>query len=153
MAFQCRVVDVMLMETMLVGVFSLLLASVLAVAAENIFKYELVEVESTDIIALSNNTQSNISLFLGTGNVDENSVYYYMEDTEKGALMNHVMTENTFINETSNGESNVKKYENEFTNNVLEKLLKFNFGDVDEVIFNVPNGTIDKDFSVDLNNN
>lgn len=135
------------------AMISVVIVTTFSFIAEKNFEYELVETESIDIVALSNDSKVEGSFFLVSGTVDEHSVYYYMEDTDKGTKMDYVKTENTFINETSDEDPTIKKFSYRFTNNILDNLLRHKYTNKTEVIINVPARTIDKEFNINLDKN
>lgn len=135
----------MLSTTLLLGIFLITSSSVYD-------KYETIDIKEDEmkISALSTSSNNHGHFFIGSGEVNQNLVYYYMLDTDKGTTINHVDAEESYIKE-SNDNPKVIKYSEKLKNPMLNFIYKdFN---VEYHTFYVPNNTIDNNFNVNLDNN
>src|SRR5690625_6683304 len=63
--------------TLLYGFVALVLAALLQIGAESIFKKEYVKHSEDEIVALSSTHEYEGSFFLGSGSIDGKQEYYY----------------------------------------------------------------------------
>lgn len=106
--------------------------------------------ETIYIQALKDNSLTEGSFFLGTGDIDERHYYFYLEKSEKGAQMKkQEIASNVYVNEDMNGTPRIEVYSKEYVSPVAD----FFFGALNmqrEYIFHVPKGTITNEFKVDM---
>lgn len=99
-----------------------------------------------EIFALSDNIGASGDFFLGTGQVGNDLVYFYVIDTENGKHIESVKRENAYIKYGDDHVVTIVSYE--FENRLLN-WVGFSTREND-YIFTVPDGTITNSFEVDL---
>ena len=100
------------------------------------------------IIALQDNIETNGRFFLGSGTVDENSVYYYMTEDEFGYKMDTVDTDSAYI-QYSKDKPHIETYTPYFTNDFVEFFTGGCLYGSRTIIY-VPKGSIVENYNVDL---
>lgn len=132
----------------LYGFVALVLASLLQMGAESIFKKEYVKYSEDEIVALNNTHEYEGSFFLGSGTIDGKQKYYYMIEEEKGINIKSVNAEKSYVKEDNNKNPKIEYMSSEFTNNVARKL--FINGLSSEYIIHIPENSIKYDFNIEL---
>lgn len=130
---------------------SLLIAGVTSTIFQHTHEYSEEIKEATNIAALSNGSKSEGLFFLGIGSLEDNQVYYYMEETEDGMNLKNIDVSKVSVKEITDGATpNISTYSNRFKSGKLQ----FLFGDnmTTKRIISVPEGTVDRDFNVNLDN-
>jgi|SRR5690625_613526 len=134
--------------TLLYGFAALVLAALLQIGAESIFKKEYVKQSEDEIEALSNTHEYEGSFFLGSGSIDGNHEYYYMVEEEKGVNIKSVNAGKTYVKEDNNKKPKIEHMSSEFTNSIVRKL--FINGLSSEYIIHIPENSIKYDFNIEL---
>lgn len=111
-------------------------------------EYQLYETQN--LSALKDNSSISGSFFLGSGTVDEHTVYKYVTDTDKGKLICELSAENSdiYINECDE-QSRVEIYSEGFVSDWYA-WFAFTGWSNNEVIFYIPEGSLTTEFDIDL---
>lgn len=72
------------------------------------YKTESVKVDDTEIISLKDNNNTEGKFFLGSGQIQNETYYYYMSENSKGFEMNKAIASSSFINESKEGKTLLK---------------------------------------------
>ena len=102
--------------------------------------------EDVDIYALQDNVTTEGSFFLGSGNVDGEFNYFYVEKTELGYTVKDIDADQAYIQYTSDRchiERQTYTFDNWFVNLIAVPLS-------DRYIIYIPEGSILNNYSVDL---
>lgn len=99
-----------------------------------------------EIHALQDNITTEGSFFLGSGQVDGNLKYFYVEDTEFGYTIRDVDADNTYIKYTD-GECHMETQSYEF-DNWFVRLIAVPM--TERRIFYIPEGSILQNYNIDL---
>lgn len=122
------------------------------VILSNTYGYTEKASDTSEIAALSNASKlSNRTLFLGVKTIEDEQVYYYMEKMEDGMIMKSINVDYAIINETDDETPNITTYKKTFDNETLSKIL--GSAGITKTIINVPVGSVDKAFQIDLKDN
>ena len=111
-----------------------------------------VEVQVTEqkLYALNDGSNTEGSYFLMSGHVDEEPVYKYIVETEKGFHMETINIENVYINET-NGQPIMKTYRRKFKDDIYWWIaLPIYLDTFDYVKFYIPKGSVINEYNIDL---
>lgn len=103
----------------------------------------------TPIAALKDNSLTAGVAFLGTGHVEEEQYYFYMENTQNGQRMEKIRTDFAYVMEAETNDARLETYGYKFTS----KFAIFMFGKKSpdkDYTFVVPKGTVTTDFDVDM---
>lgn len=103
-------------------------------------------VEDVDIYALQDNIATEGSFFLGSGHVDGELKYFYVEKTDIGYTVKHVDADQTYIKYTSD-RCHIERYTYTY-NNWLVNLIAVPL--TDRYIIYIPEGSIVNNYTVDL---
>ena len=109
---------------------------------------ELVRTDAVEIQALKDNSQISGRFFLGSGRVDEEMHYFYIEETSHGKHMDNVPAKYTHVIESNNERPRVEKYIERYRNVALRWLTVTFFEPLYKIY--VPEGSITTEFNVDL---
>ena len=104
--------------------------------------------ETKEITALNDNSSATGSFFLGSGRVDEDMKYYYVEQTEKGKHIDDVSADHAYIIEANNETPRIERYEPKFENAWLY-WIAFPVQEAEYKIY-IPEDSITTDFDVNL---
>lgn len=102
--------------------------------------------EDIDIYALQDNLTTEGSFFLGSGHINDELKYFYVEQTEFGYTVNNVDADNTYIQYTTDRchlERHTYTFDNWFVNLIAVPLT-------DRYVIYIPEGSIINNYSVDL---
>jgi hypothetical protein len=99
-----------------------------------------------EIHALQDNITTEGRFFLGSGQVDGNLKYFYVEDTEFGYTVRDVDADNTYIKNTD-GKCHLETQTYEF-DNWFVRLIAAPMGE--RRIFYIPEGSILQNYNIDL---
>lgn len=99
-----------------------------------------------EIYALQDNITTEGRFFLGTGQVDGNLKYFYVEDTEFGYTVRDVDADNTYIKNTD-GKCHLETQSYEF-DNWFVRLIAMPMRE--RRIFYIPEGSILQNYNIDL---
>ena len=109
---------------------------------------EIVEVKTTQIVALADNTTTNGSFFLGSGTVNEKNYYCYMEQQDDGGLrMSRISANEAIIYDNENANPHIDKY---ILRNSSPIVRFFFLTDRYEYKIYIPNNSIRYNFNIDL---
>jgi hypothetical protein len=128
-----------------VGVMLLLCSSIICAP---LVETEHVKVKTTEIVALKDNNELSGSFFLGSGCVDENTRYYYMENTERGKRMRDISAENAYLNESNSETPRIETYQSEWKNKAWNLIAFPSEGGYYKIY--IPENSIITDFEVDM---
>lgn len=137
------------LESLLIGILFTLIGIVVAIFGGIICNPQVPEVETTYIYAMSDTMGVEGSFFLGSGSVDSEMKYIYMEKTEKGMrIADPIDTENAYINYIEEGETpRIEKVWYKTDSDLLNFL--FIFPNSETYIY-VPEGTVKEVYNIDL---
>lgn len=137
------------LESFLISIVFTLFGLIIAVFGGCICNPQVPEVETTYIYAMSDTMGVEGSFFLGSGSIDSEMKYIYMEKTEKGMkIADPIDTENAYINYIEEGEApRIEKIHYITDNNVLNFLFIFPHS---ETYIYIPEGTIKEVYNIDL---
>jgi hypothetical protein len=110
---------------------------------------ELQKVETTTISALKDNAKTKGSFFLGSGYINSNQYYFYIEETNKGKKMSKVSVDNAYVKENST-RSYIERYEYQYTSKFAIWMYGKEPWGAEEYIFHVPKGTVTTEFNIDM---
>lgn len=109
---------------------------------------DFVKVDEHGVVVFANSESQNKSYYLGTGHVDDEITYVYMQKTEHGKTLKHVDADSAVIIK-SDKKSRIVKYEQMFSSETLRWLLPLPGYECIYKIF-VPNKSITHNFTIDL---
>lgn len=110
---------------------------------------ESIETEEIAITALADNDSVSGKFFLGTGRVDEEMQYYYIEKTELGKQMKNISAENVYLVEDNNEAPRIEKYTCKWKNKSWYWIAGFAL-EPDYTQIYIPEGAVTTEFNVDL---
>lgn len=102
--------------------------------------------EDVDIYAMQDNLTTGGSFFLGSGHIDDELKYFYVEKTEFGYSVTNVDADNAYI-QYSNDRCHLEKHTYTF-NNWFVRLIAVPCST--RYVFYIPEGSIINNYSVDL---
>lgn len=103
-------------------------------------------VEDIEIYALQDNITTEGSFFLGSGHVDDELKYFYVEETELGYVVNNVDADNAYIKYTTD-RYHLERLSYTF-DNWFVRLIAFPMNN--RYVFYIPDGSIINNYTVDL---
>lgn len=135
-----------LVSILLVGCIPLYVVSAICTGCAEM-DYKLTE--TIEITALNDNSAVSGHFYLGSGYVDEDMKYYFIEETEKGKHMDSVDADYSYIIESNNENPRIEVYSPEFKNNKVLRWFATELA-ADEYRIYIPENSITTEFSVDL---
>jgi hypothetical protein len=122
-----------------------------AVSGEIVHKSEIIPI-SAFVDNRETNGMFNNSIFIGSGYVDEELYYYYIENTEIGKRVRKVSTknENVYIKEIDGKPILKREYDIREGCSIWSYNAIFNAPTNEIYIFEVPNDTVTTEFNIDL---
>jgi hypothetical protein len=134
------------------GLISFLITVIISFTGGILFTHdafkEVKSAERTQLVALQDNSGVSGNFFLGAGHIDGQPVYTYMYEVEgKGYKVAQVKAGESYVNYCV-GNPYIDKITYQFKPVIL-RFLFIDFYGTDTYIF-VPEGTIQKDFNIDL---
>lgn len=130
------------------GFVAFVLAALLQLGAEIIFKKEYVKYDEDEMVALNNSHDYEGSLFLGSGKIDGKQVYYYMVEEEKGVNIKSVNAGRSYVKEDDSKKPKIEYMVSTFTNSIVRWLFINGFSS--EYIIYIPENSIKHDFNIEL---
>ena len=103
-------------------------------------------VEDVEIHALQDNVTTEGNFFLGSGHIDKELKYFYVEETDLGYTVSNVDADDAYIRYT-NDRCRLERQTYEF-NNPWVYLVAIPLGE--RYVFYIPEGSIINNYSVDL---
>lgn len=125
---------------------SILLMMFSSAAAETCADKTYHVVEDIDIYALQDNITTDGSFFLGSGHIDDELKYFYVEKTELGYTVKNIDADQAYIQYTTDRchiEKQSYTFDNWFVRLIAEPIT-------DRYIIYIPEGSIVNNYSVDL---
>lgn len=104
--------------------------------------------ETKEITALNDNSTASGYFFLGSGQVDEEMKYFFVEETEKGKHVDSVSAKNAYVIESNSETPRIELLRPDFKNKGLW-WIAFPMQDPEYRIY-IPEDSITTDFNVDL---
>lgn len=129
-----------------VGSLVMLVSSSICVAANVQYEYE--NTKTVEISALKDNGVLSERIFLGSGYIEEEPRYFYMENTEFGKHMEDISAENAYINEIDDGAPRIEFHNAKWKNRAWY-ILGVPLCDTRCQIY-IPKGSVTTEFYVDL---
>lgn len=127
-------------------IMGLLMNMLCGVVLHNVCETESVVSDTQEIVALKDSyDQMSGRYFLGSGNINSQSYYYYMTNEDRGLKVQKVNTDNAFLKLDKNPHIETIKYK---FKNPFVKLFAYDIT-TDYIIY-CPEGTIDYNYKVDL---
>ena len=103
--------------------------------------------EDVEIYALQDNITTEGSFFLGSGHIDDELKYFYVEETDLGYTIKHVDADDTYIQYTD-GRCHLEKHTYTYDGWFAQAVTMPLFGD--RYVFYIPEGSVINNYSVDL---
>lgn len=110
---------------------------------------EAVKTEEIAITALADNGNASGKFFLGSGHVDEEIKYYYIEMAEHGKHMNSINAKNVYLIENNTETPRIEKYTQKWKNKSWYWIANFTLHPNYTQIY-IPEGAVTTEFNVDL---
>ena len=108
------------------------------------------EPQKVELVAMKDNSTINGNFFLGSGSINEDQYYFYLEQTNKGIQKKKVKADhNTYLNYIENDDTPYLLIQKTRCENDIIYALSHKCYDV-EYYFYIPDGSITNEFSVDL---
>lgn len=109
---------------------------------------EYIKTNEIEISAL--NDKSNISgnFFIGTGYIEEEINYYYVENTEKGKIIKNIEADNVYIVEDNEEKPRIEKYNAQYKNKICNLIAK-NYNNSYKKIY-IPENSITNEYNINL---
>lgn len=139
-------------STLAMGLITLLVTFIVSCTGGLLFTHdtfkEIETAERIQLVALQDNSGVSGNFFLGAGHIDGQPVYTYMYEVEgKGYKVDQIKAGESYVNYCV-GNPYIDKFSYRFKHGLL-RFLFIDFYGTDTYIF-VPEGTIQKDFNIDL---
>lgn len=129
---------------------AMLLCTLSSVFISSFADVEYSLIETKEIVALNDNSAVSGRFFLGSGRVDEEMKYYFVEETEKGKYTDSISAEYAYVIESDSEVPRIEKHCAEWENDALDWLGCPLEGSHYKIY--VPVGSVTTDFVVDLAN-
>ena len=107
-------------------------------------------VETKEISALNDNITASGSFYLGSGRVDGEMKYFYVEETNKGKTVDSISADNVYIVESNTEKPRIEKWQEKWENESLVWLSLCDGTNVIEYKIYIPENSFTTDFNVDL---
>lgn len=107
-------------------------------------------VETREIYALNDNVGVSGRFYLGSGHVEDEMKYYFVEKTEKGKVVNSIGAKNAYIVESNAETPRIEKLEKRWTNNIVFWFTCSLGPNISEYKIYIPENSVTTDFNVDL---
>ena len=128
-----------------------LLSCITSFAVTGIAKVEYSLVETTEIVALNDSSAASGQFFLGSGTVDEQMQYYFIEQTAEGKHLDKIPAANAFITENNQDTPRIERYSPKWANKSLMQWFTFLPPSAYEKYqIYIPENSVTTNFSVDL---
>jgi hypothetical protein len=107
------------------------------------------KVESVEVISLNDNSNTEGTFFLGSGSVNEELVYYYAYESDKGITVGEIDADEVYINYTDK-QPRLEKYQTKFKSEFLNWSFAYLGEDSCYYKLYIPEGSIIEEYTIDL---
>lgn len=108
-------------------------------------------VDTTEIYALNDNVGVQGKFFLGSGQVNSEPYYYYIEETDAGKHIGSISAKNAYICESNTETPRIEMQRAFWKKYWIKWLFCINASDTRYMIY-IPENSVTTDFNVDLSN-
>lgn len=107
------------------------------------------KVEAVEVISLNDNSNTEGSFFLGSGSVNEELVYYYAYESDKGITVGEIDADEVYINYTDK-QPRLEEYQTKFKSEFLNWSFAYLGEDSCYYKLYIPEGSIIEEYKIDL---
>ena len=107
------------------------------------------KVEAVEVISLNDNSNTEGAFFLGSGSVNEESVYYYAYESDKGITVGEIDADEVYINYTDK-QPRLEEYRTKFKSEFLNWSFAYLGEDSCYYKLYIPEGSIIEEYKIDL---
>lgn len=107
------------------------------------------KVESVEVISLNDNSNTEGTFFLGSGSVNEELVYYYAYESDKGITVGEIDADEVYINYTDK-QPRLEEYQTKFKSEFLNWSFAYLGEDSCYYKLYIPEGSIIEEYKIDL---
>lgn len=136
----------------LIGLIIAMIANIICTVPVCIFcKHDYQTVNTTEIYALNDNIGAQGKFFLGSGHVNGDAYYYYIEETDVGKHIASIPANNAYICESNSETPRIEMQQMCWEKSWVKWILITNWFETRYMIY-IPENSVTTDFNVDLSN-
>lgn len=106
-------------------------------------------IESVDIVSLKDNFNTEGVFCIGSGSIEEDLVYYYAYESDKGITIGEIPANETYIN-YSNDKPRLETYNTHFESEFLKHNFVYLGEDAEYYKLYIPEGSVIEEYKIDL---